>query len=216
MDKNGLESPRLALHLADRALAPLFSSADFDTPRVPGLQSQTQAQALSSLTNTAIIAHDTSLRLGLGAPMRIMVEMQSSGPIVLQSFLNPSSINNSESDKNSRSLIEIDEEPQKSIDSCLGKGTTDRGSNGSKMCVPDISIANDKDVHGELGDKKPISPSPPLLIAVVVAPTSVEAAEARRAASRLVRAGRECQGAWLRGRMEIDSESSLLGDKRYK
>ncbi|SZF03958.1 unnamed protein product [Blumeria hordei] len=216
MDKNELESPQLALHLADGALAPLFSSADFDTPRVPGLQFQTQAQALSSLTNTAIIAYDTSLRLGLGAPMRIMVEMQSSGPIVLQSFLNPSSIDNNEGNKNSRSLIEIDGEPQKSIESCLGNGTTDRGSKGSKMCVPDLSIANDKDVHEEREDRNPISPSPPLLIAVVVAPTSSEAAEARKAASQLVRAGRECQRAWLRGRMEIDSESSLLGDKRYK
>ncbi|RYP02919.1 hypothetical protein DL764_005496 [Monosporascus ibericus] len=77
--------PNLSLHLTDRALTPLITSAR---------ASAQQLDALTSLSHTALSAHETASRLGLGAPQRVMVEHGGGGgggPVVLQSFLSPSS-----------------------------------------------------------------------------------------------------------------------------
>jgi hypothetical protein len=82
------QHPTLSLHLTDRALAPLISSA----------RSAEQLQALSTLSQTALAAHESAQRLGLGIPQRIMVEHNSGsgpgsgireGPVLLQTFLSP-------------------------------------------------------------------------------------------------------------------------------
>jgi len=82
------QHPTLSLHLTDRALTPLISSA----------RSAEQLQALSALSQTALAAHESAQRLGLGIPQRIMVEHNSGsgpgsdvreGPVLLQTFLNP-------------------------------------------------------------------------------------------------------------------------------
>ncbi|RYP55345.1 hypothetical protein DL768_000100 [Monosporascus sp. mg162] len=75
--------PNLSLHLTDRALTPLITSAR---------ASAQQLDALTSLSHTALSAHETASRLGLGVPQRVMVEHGGGGgPLVLQSFLSPSS-----------------------------------------------------------------------------------------------------------------------------
>ncbi|KAI2606013.1 uncharacterized protein GGS25DRAFT_369265 [Hypoxylon fragiforme] len=100
------QHPHLSLHLTDRALTPLITSS----------RSRPQLDALTSLSHSALNAHESALRLGLGAPQRIIVEHDTStstlssstssslttsssaslfptGPVLLQSFLraNPSS-----------------------------------------------------------------------------------------------------------------------------
>ncbi|KAK8014195.1 hypothetical protein PG990_007491 [Apiospora arundinis] len=71
------QHPNLAVHLADRTRTPLISSA----------RSQQQAQALSTLTHSALLAHESAMRLGLGNPQRIIVEHSSNGPLLFQSFI---------------------------------------------------------------------------------------------------------------------------------
>ncbi|KAI0386679.1 hypothetical protein F5Y04DRAFT_242116 [Hypomontagnella monticulosa] len=69
--------PHLALHLTDRAHTPLISSG----------RTNPQREALSILSQNALSAHESALRLGLGAPQRIMVEHVAQGPVLLQSFM---------------------------------------------------------------------------------------------------------------------------------
>ncbi|KAJ1326661.1 DUF5308 domain-containing protein [Microdochium nivale] len=69
--------PDLALHLSDRTLTPLVSSA----------RDQNRHDALASLSHTALYAHLTAQRLGFGKPKRIIVEHANNGPLVLQSFI---------------------------------------------------------------------------------------------------------------------------------
>ncbi|RYP78455.1 hypothetical protein DL771_000640 [Monosporascus sp. 5C6A] len=75
--------PNLSLHLTDRTLTPLITSAR---------ASAQQLDALTSLSHTALSGHETASRLGLGVPQRVMVEYGSGGggPVVLQSFVSPS------------------------------------------------------------------------------------------------------------------------------
>ncbi len=84
---------QLSIHLADRALTPILSTSSIPSPNDanPPLQSQAQSQAMSSLTTAAISAYDSASGLGLGVPQRIMIETNSSGPVILHSYLNPSS-----------------------------------------------------------------------------------------------------------------------------
>ncbi|KAI0101772.1 hypothetical protein GGR51DRAFT_311069 [Nemania sp. FL0031] len=72
------QHPHLAIHLTDRALTPLITSA-----RAPS-----QLDFLTTLSHTALSAHESAQRLGLGVPQRIMVE-HGDGPVLLQTFLNP-------------------------------------------------------------------------------------------------------------------------------
>ncbi|KAK8069141.1 hypothetical protein PG994_005757 [Apiospora phragmitis] len=71
------QHPSLAVHLADRTRTPLISSA----------RSQRQAQALSTLTHSALLVQESAMRLGLGSPQRVMVEHSSNGPFLLHSFI---------------------------------------------------------------------------------------------------------------------------------
>ncbi|KAK7932360.1 hypothetical protein PG985_003072 [Apiospora marii] len=71
------QHPSLAVHLTDRTRTPLISSA----------RSQQQAQALSTLTHSALLVHESAMRLGLGSPQRVMVEHSSNGPLLLHSFM---------------------------------------------------------------------------------------------------------------------------------
>jgi hypothetical protein len=73
----------ISFHLADRSLTPLISTSQPNNET-----SQPQAQALSSLTSTAISAYDSASRLGLGLPQRVMIETRLSGPVILHSYLN--------------------------------------------------------------------------------------------------------------------------------
>lgn len=71
--------PDLALHLSDRTLTPLVTSA----------RDQQQHDALASLSHAALYAHQTAQRLGFGKPKRIIVEHNNGGPLILQTFIAP-------------------------------------------------------------------------------------------------------------------------------
>ncbi|KAI0869367.1 hypothetical protein GGS24DRAFT_165412 [Hypoxylon argillaceum] len=73
------QHPDLAIHLTDSALTPLITSA----------RTQAHLDALTTLSHTALSAHESAARLGLGAPQRIMVERGDDGPVLLQTFLGP-------------------------------------------------------------------------------------------------------------------------------
>ncbi|KAI1149384.1 hypothetical protein F4825DRAFT_52947 [Nemania diffusa] len=73
------QHPDLAIHLTDSALTPLITSA----------RTQAHLDALTTLSHTALSAHESAARLGLGAPQRIMVERGDDGPVLLQTFLSP-------------------------------------------------------------------------------------------------------------------------------
>ncbi|KAI1186812.1 hypothetical protein F5B17DRAFT_345363 [Nemania serpens] len=72
------QHPDLAIHLTDRALTPLISSA----------RTKQHIDALTTLAHTALSAHESAHRLGLGPPQRIIVE-HGEGPVLLQAFLSP-------------------------------------------------------------------------------------------------------------------------------
>ena len=183
-------SGHLAIHLADRALTPIISSSR--DPSSSRYNSQTQ------VTTTAISAYDTASRLGLGLPQRIMIETQSSGPIILHSYLNPapaqrgptSYLDNHEAVRNIVVQAQEDLRPL--------SGTTDTESIGDdgenrEALVNGVSEAE----HTEDKEESTVPP-PPILIASVVAPTAADAVGARRAAARLEQTGRAFQSAWVR------------------
>jgi hypothetical protein len=77
--------PTLSLHLTDPTGTPLLSSSSSQNAQSSNLQ----YRSLADLATTSLTAYNTSSRLGLGLPQRIMIETSKTGPIVLHSFLNP-------------------------------------------------------------------------------------------------------------------------------
>ncbi|EEY14531.1 predicted protein [Verticillium alfalfae VaMs.102] len=73
------QHPTLSLHLSDRNLHPILTSA----------RSDTQLEALTSLATTSLTAHAAAHRLALGHPQRLMVEHGPGAPVVLTSYLDP-------------------------------------------------------------------------------------------------------------------------------
>ncbi len=193
-------SGQLAIHLADRALTPIISSSrDLSSSRH---NSQTRAQALSSVTSTAIAAYDTASRLGLGLPQRIMIEMQSSGPIILHSYLNPapsqrgqtSYLGNHEAVRN---IVEQAREDLRPL-----SGTTDTQSIGEDGENGEALVNGASEAERTEDDEENTVPPQPILIASVVAPTAADAVGAKRAAARLEKTGRAFQRAWVREQEE--------------
>ncbi|KAI1336801.1 hypothetical protein F5Y15DRAFT_393225 [Xylariaceae sp. FL0016] len=213
----------LALHLTDRALHPLISSS----------RTQTHLQSLTSLSHTALSAHESALRLGLGEPQRIMVEHDANGPVLLHSYLssrparppNPAgtadsaanhllslSLNGGAGEANlptpgalafaASQRINPDEEPsdlpqthpavspQPHIPG-VGAGI---GAEPTQPFVP--QTPNFRGAHDDEEEDEEDSDAPPMLVGLVVAGSSDEALEARRAAVRLERVGREVQKKW--------------------
>jgi len=113
-----------------------------------------------------------------------MIETQSSGPIILHSYLNPapaqrgptSYLDNHEAVRNIVVQAQEDLRPL--------SGTTDTES------------------IGDDGENREALVNGPILIASVVAPTAADAVGARRAAARLEQTGRAFQRAWVREQEE--------------
>ncbi|KAH9906628.1 hypothetical protein F4778DRAFT_722759 [Xylariomycetidae sp. FL2044] len=243
--------PNLSLHLTDRTLTPLItssstssSSSTTTTPsssssRAPRSQQQPQLHALTALTHTALNAHESALRLGLGSPQRIIVESRDrAGPVLLQTFLEagtvrspprpPSHIPSSSSA--AAAAANVPEPPGAANALRAGRhdGETPGGfpgntthnnnnNNGSTSSGPaaggggsdaKLPTANrlltlpgdhggnsDTDGNGaeEAEAEEDMSP---MLIGTVIAPGADEAREARSAATRLERVGREVQRQW--------------------
>lgn len=165
-------TPQLVLHVSDRTLTPIYSAT---TPTSSSnAQPLAQRRALSSLTANAITAYDCASRLGMGRPQRIMIETHTGGPIVLHSFLGAQSVQRS--DENEQGIVE---QTRDGLRALVNMAAIEPGHapllNGSLTADP---LAED------LETDQTSAPST-LLIASVIAPSSADATEARRAASRL-------------------------------
>ncbi|KAE8452913.1 hypothetical protein EG329_013185 [Mollisiaceae sp. DMI_Dod_QoI] len=207
MATSSLGSNQLALHLADRALTPILSSCR--QPSSSPAQTQDQAQALSSLTITAINAFESASRLGLGIPERIMVETQSSGPVILHSYLNPLSIQRPRSRRTQSrgtgdGIAEQTRAELRSLSGVIDSGHVEDEGQSHEVLMNGVLDNVDDGVEDARNDS---IRQPPLLIASVVAPSAAVSGEARRAAARLERTGRDFQREWIR-----EQESRHLND----
>ncbi|PBP20564.1 hypothetical protein BUE80_DR008688 [Diplocarpon rosae] len=175
------------LHLCDRALTPVVSSSRRSSSTDSNSASRRQSQALAAFTAASITAYDTASRLGLGLPQRVMVETWASGPIALTSYLQSSGHGRAVAEHAPDSLQHIN-------------GTFDESRETGDL------LANGT-VHAEVsgaGESENKQQNSPLLIASVIASSSVEIGEARRAAAKLERTGRDFQREWA---LKQDQES---------
>lgn len=157
------QHPNLSLHLADRSTAALITSA----------RTQPQAQALASLTSTALLASETALRLGLGSPQRIMVEHDGGGPLLLHSFVSAPTTNGRGNASAAMPLLDV--------------GYDDHRSHAGADHAEQQPAGPDAAEGGHV---------PPMLLSTVVAPNPDLALEARRAGARLERVGKVLQAKW--------------------
>jgi len=201
--------PELALHLTDRSLTSLISSAKL----VSDVDTQSQLQALTTLTNLAVSSYDSALRLGLGLPRRMMVE--TSGPAILHAYLNPQSpLQQAESELDGR---ERDILQQTRGDMRPLSGTTENSSTTEQSgrdedadgALIDSEAGTDTELDNERLQKEPRLP--PLLIAIVVAPCTSEAGEARKAAVRLEAMGRSFQRQWIQEHEQQGAQEAQAG-----
>lgn len=179
------------LHLSDRALTPILSSSQRSSTNDSSSASRRQSQALSTLTVATITAYDTASKLGLGLPQRVMIETHSSGPIVLTSYLHSPGSGRAAAEHARGHLLP------------LGGGTDTESFSERRVLGEGVvnGEGNDGGI-GEVGEAENKRPQPPPLVAFVVASTSAEIGEARRAAARLERTGREFQREWVRKQVE--------------
>ncbi|RKF53617.1 hypothetical protein OnM2_103001 [Erysiphe neolycopersici] len=206
------DTKRVALHLADRALSPIFLSADIDTTAQSGGTNfgLTQASALSSLTSVALTAYDASLRFGAGMPLSIMIETKSSGPILLSSYLNPYDIYKQVDHKKDQ-LSKVSKIEDKTSES-LSKSQ----STGSSNKLKDLNMTDKETINRPINkydvETDNIPPLlPPLLIASAVCRSSTDAAEANNGIKKLIKAGRECQKAWIKEHDEANTSNISVG-----
>jgi hypothetical protein len=224
--------PHLALHLTDRALTPLITSA----------RGQQRLQSLTALSHTALNAHESALRLGLGMPQRVMVE-HGEGPVFLQTFMSPqpapvapslphddqtrpsapdtgnmsaaiaqlASLSVSSANGATQHSQAPAQNPQPQTQQQQGalalaaesRGTAQSGPAPTTSAYLRGAVATDDEhehsafLGGEHDiDNEENSDAPPMLVGIVVGPSSDDTLEARRAAARLERVGREIQGRW--------------------
>lgn len=169
------QHPTVSLHLADDTLTPLITSSS----------SRTRLNSLTSLTTSALTSQTAAQRVNMGLVERIMVEYPEDGAVVLHSYLDPRRDSASSTDSSSSSdahyrtgsastTSNLDEGPEPAVSRSAASGTAAAGAAGA----PEDDEAA------------------PRLVGVVVAASHDEAREARRAAARLERVGREFQKEW--------------------
>ncbi|RFU29141.1 hypothetical protein B7463_g7191, partial [Scytalidium lignicola] len=211
--------PHLAVHLSDRSLTTLVSSSR--PPSTTTSSNNTQAQALSSLTTAAVSAYDSASRLTLGLPQRVMIETQGSGPVILHSFLNPQTTQRqvarrSNSHTYGRRIIEEVRENMRPLSGTTEGSSAVADGNESRDAMVNGITGLGKDVEGQEDDVEGMQgmqgenemQQPPLLIATVLASSADEVREARQAAARLERMGREFQREWAREQdQQVESTS---------
>lgn len=188
--------PNLSLHLTDRALNPLLSSActtasssnhDLNTSEIAQ-----SAHALDSLTLAANTAFESAKRLGLGLPQRVMVETEDNGPILLHSYMNPEAVGprtGSQRNQEGRTIgISESDDPE-----------------AYRMAM----AVNGNHAGKESESEELAVEAPPLLIATVVGGSAEELREARKAAIKLERIGKGFQREWVKGH---DRQNNVTGD----
>ncbi|KAI0849227.1 hypothetical protein F5Y00DRAFT_235981 [Daldinia vernicosa] len=207
------QHPHLSLHLTDRSLTPLITSA-------PRSGSPSRLEALTSLSHAALAAHESASRLGLGAPLRVMVEHADSGPVVLQSFLradtSPSPTSTTTTTTND--IIHTNTNPPSTSASSSTAADPDpeptNGTPNNNNSPPTSPLERRLQQLQFPADGAPDHPdpedanAPPMLISVVVAPTADEARDARRAAARLERVGRAIQAQWADVQVQVAQDGS--------
>ncbi|OAA72642.1 hypothetical protein LEL_08426 [Akanthomyces lecanii RCEF 1005] len=160
------QHPTLSLHLADDALTPLITSS----------RSRAHLESLTALTTSALTSQTAAQRVGMGVVERIMVEYPepAAAAVVLQSYLH-----------------------------VAAPAAAEEASNGSSS--NDNSSSSRNGIEGEVGGQQEDQddddavlppPPPPRLVGVVVARSAGDAREAKRAAARLEKVGREFQSQW--------------------
>ncbi|KAH0498842.1 hypothetical protein TgHK011_006072 [Trichoderma gracile] len=155
------------------------------TPLITSSSSPAHLESLTSLASSAITAQTAAQRANLGRPQRIMVEYPNSGAVVLQSYLDP---------RESGGGGGGDEA------AAVSTYKHDHGTHDADAEV-DADDATARTAADDAG--------PPVLIGVVVAASADDAREARRAAARLERIGREIQKEWAaQGLDDTDGRST--------
>ncbi|KAI0811368.1 hypothetical protein GGR55DRAFT_98209 [Xylaria sp. FL0064] len=243
------QHPNLTLHLTDAALTPLITSA----------RAHQHLEYLTALSHTALDAHESAQRLGLGAPQRIMVE-HGDGPVLLQTFLSPhapsstpTSTPAAPSQTQQHSTTGTTSQPldpsqqrqrqqQQQHKGALALAVENRGGGGGSATIasheeedhsdstypeahhhndnnnsknntnnsstsPGLIIDIDNDGGGGGGGGGANPNAPPMLLGIIVAATSDDAREARWAAARLERVGREIQGRWTELQQDVNPAS---------
>ncbi|KAI1402927.1 hypothetical protein F4819DRAFT_485069 [Hypoxylon fuscum] len=205
------QHPHLSLHLSDRSLTPLITSS----------RTQPQLGALTSLTHAALSAHESALRLGLGVPQRVMVEHGAGGPVLLHSYLradtttttaatNPHPPPSSSSANTPAAATNGQQTPTPTASASDG-GAEEPDSVERRLQALQLQGSSSVlDSAGALtpthdagaGSNEEDANAPPMLVGVVVAPNADEAREARRAAARLERVGREVQMRWAEAQQQ--------------
>lgn len=221
MDSKITSSPNLAYHLTDRALTPLVSSAPApDESHADG--SNRAASALGYLTTFAIAVYDSTTRLGLGAPQRVMIETNDDAT-VLHSYLStqlsqaPSCTehdqrNGNDSTLNSSTVVSSLRTPGGPVDavSTLDDAGRERRrmadeTNGTRNTGEDGQSGMEANFEAQLV-QRPARRQAPLLIGTVVARRKEDLSDARRAAARIERTGRNVQREWVKGKSEDEHD----------
>lgn len=204
--------PTIALHISDRTLTPLLSSSQASQIDPDAVTSQ--AQALQTLTQTSITAYETTRRLGLGVPQRLMIETANDGPVLLQSYMNPSSVI-------PRNLVGGVDDTNGYVNDLLDVGRPSTGVSEQTTITelpntgePSRPLTNGFDSdHGLIieehsDDESTAIQPPPMLFATVVVPRRSDLSEGRTVAMRMERVGRQFQREWVREQVAEREQAS--------
>ena len=138
-----------------------------------------------------------------------MIEMQSSGPVILHSYLTPQATQKPPSRRlrgheTEREIVEQAREDLRPLSE-----TTDPGIDNVVLVNGVTNDGQDSPEGTEDEETETRVQQPPLLISSVVAPSAADTSEARRAAARLERTGRDFQREWIREQEEAHGEVAL-------
>ena len=150
----------------------LHLADDALTPLITSSRSRAHLESLTSLATSALSSQTAAQRVGMGAVERIMVEYP--GAVVLQTYLQGSEDSSSNNNRSSTTMPRGG-----SISTSASKKTTTTAGE-----------------EGEEGEEEEEDMGAPRLVGVVVAGRAQEAGEAKRAAARRERVGREFQSQW--------------------
>ncbi|KAL6866117.1 hypothetical protein ACO1O0_002219 [Amphichorda felina] len=194
------QHPDLSLHLTDSTLTPLITSSS----------SPSHLDSLTSLASTALTSHSAVARVNLGTPQRIMVEYPDRGAVVLQSYIDPQP---PQEYRQQQLLLQSHQQKHHN-----------HGPSPPPSRQPSRPVSSRADRHQPLVQPSPLpttpttlattggaqidpEDAPPRLVGVVVAGSADQTREARRAAARLERVGRDFQREWWA------TESSRVSDE---